>query len=296
MGSQAHSHPDRPCHSLFAALLSAAVLLLLSPPLEAASGRPRYIRTADQKTLPDGEAVADLAEARIIIFGETHGSRSHHEVQIALLRDLKKHGAEVVVGMEVFAASANPELERWSEGKMDSADIFLRFGDTWTFDWWPVYRDLLFFIQRERIPLFGINADEDLVRLVARAGLDGLDESTRSGLPDVSCSSDGRYLELLGLVMNGVPAGDGRFARFCEAQMLRDAVMAREAQGALKRWPGRIVVLLTGNFHAWRPGIASHLPVEEDLPLRIILPGGDVPFPDTETLGREADYIWIMEQ
>ncbi len=288
--------PATLCRSFLPAFLAAAALLFLSPSLEAAPRQPRYIRAADQKQLPAAKVLSDLVRARIIIFGETHGSRFHHDVQIALLADLQKRGAKLVVGMEAFPAAANPELESWSSGEMDSSEIFLRFGDTWTLDWWPVYRDLLFFIREEGIPLVGINATEDLVRLVARVGLEGLDEDTRSRLPEVSCSAEGRYLELLGLVMNGGADKDSTFNRFCQAQMLRDAVMARTSQESLERWPGRILVIFTGNFHAWRPGIASHLPREETLPVRIILPGADIAFPDGETLAKEADYLWFPER
>jgi uncharacterized iron-regulated protein len=274
------------------------VLFTISSIPSELSGAPRppaYIRALDQKPLPADEVLADLVQARIIIFGETHGSRSHHETQIVLLRHLIGEGASLVLAMEAFPESVNPDLERWSDGTMDSAELFTRFGETWTFDWWPVYRDLLFFVREKGIPLVGINADEKLVRRVARVGIDGLGEKTRNLLPEVTCTADTRYLELLGMAMNGGSASDSTFAKFCEAQVLRDAVMARASLAALRRWPDRIVVVLTGNFHAWKHGIASHLPKDEDLPVKVILPGNDVPFPDGETLAQEADYIWFPE-
>ncbi len=287
--------PALRCRLLAAAALTALLCGSPAPSLSAARDGVVYVRAADQKPMAAAEVISDLAETRIIILGEVHGSRTHHEVQLDLLRALRARGRRLVIGMEMFPASVNPELERWSEGEMDSSEIFLRFGQAWAFDWWPVYRDLFFLARQEGIPQLGLNADEELVRRVARVGLAGLDAGTRELLPLFSCDSADRYIQLLGQAMNGGSNSETTFMRFCEAQMLRDAFMARTALAASRKWKNHIVIILAGNYHAWRHGIASHLPQGEGYEVKVVLPGGDISFPDAETLAGETDYLWFTE-
>lgn len=208
---------------------------------------------------PDGgvgtlaAALPRLRAARVLVVAEDHGVYSQHAGQIDLLRALLADRAPLAVGMEAFPPAAGDQLAAWSSGAFDSADLFSLFNSRWEPETWPAYRDLLFFLREQRIPLFGIDDGRALIYRVSRAGRRALtaEESRQFALPD--CGD-----RLAAVDVSGLPDQERR-AALCDAALLRDALMSSELAGLARTRPGELVVALVGRFHADPAGVPGRL-------------------------------------
>jgi uncharacterized iron-regulated protein len=269
--------------------LALALFVLVNPP-PCAAGEVTFRNAAGETfTLP--QMLPRLRAARFLILGEVHGSYRHHAVQIELLRLLGDAGVPLAVGMETFSPAATPELVRWTSGNLDSAPLYRLFEKEWNLSNWPAYRDLLYFLRERRIPLRGINAEEVLIQRVASGGIASLSEPERRGLPPGGCRVDQRYRDLLERVVGVGEAHNGRFGAFCEAQTLRDSIMARNLDALGRENPGRLVVGMAGLYHAWKPAVPAHLAQLGADRVVVILPEEGPPRVVAE-LRSEVDYLW----
>lgn len=269
---------------------AAAALLALAISMPCVAGEVTF-RSAAGERFTLAQMLPRLRAARFLVLGEVHGSYRHHAAQIEILRLLGDAGVPLAVGMETFSAAATPELVRWTAGELESAPFYRLFEAEWSLSNWPAYRGLLFFMRERRVPLSGINADEALIRRVASGGIASLTETERRGLPPGGCSVDQRYRDLLERVVGEENKDNGRFHAFCEAQSLRDAIMARNLERLAREHPGRVVVGLAGIYHAWKPAVPARLAQLGGGPVVVLLPEDEAP-PAAADPASEADYLW----
>jgi len=275
------------CRGVFCA---AVAILALVFPLPSAAGEVVF-RSAMGEQLTLAQMLPYLRAARFLILGEVHGSYRHHAVQIEVLRLLGDAGVPLAVGMETFSSAASPELMRWTAGKLDSTPLYRLFEAEWSLSNWPAYRDLLYFLRERRIPLAGINAEEALIQRVAGGGIDSLSDAERRALPPGGCSVDPRYRALLEQAVGGGEMHNGRFRAYCEAQSLRDAIMARHLVKLERDNPGRVVVGMVGLYHAWKPAVPARLAQLGAGSVVVILPEEGPPSA-VEAFRSEVDYLW----
>ena len=70
--------------------------------------------------------MAVVGNARIVYIGETHDNPASHRLELEVLKSLSEvHPKRQAVGMEMFARSQQPALDRWVAGKLDEKG-FLR--------------------------------------------------------------------------------------------------------------------------------------------------------------------------
>jgi len=220
---------------------------------------------------PDGALLgpAEVANAasgvRYVLFGETHDSACDHEMEAALLEALAANGMPPVVGLEMVAVSEQGVLDRFGDGSIDLADLpaALAWQENWGVDF-AIYEPIFATARRWGLPLLALNLPRDLVRDVARAGIDGLPPEERARLPEIvppppEQESMLREAWEAHAGQGRAGAGDEGFRRFVLVQSLWDSQMASAAitwRRALDREP---VAILAGAGHvvngwgiAWR--------------------------------------------
>ena len=272
-------------------LILGIALYAFVGPASPRSGESLY-RLSDRKALNFSDALSDLRSARIILIGETHDSKKHHEIQLEVIRALRDAGSKLAIGLEMFRSDHQEVLDGWFGGSVSETEFIKAYYDNWNAPW-PLYADIFLYARDKRLPMAGLNVSREITRQVAEGGFASLTEAQRKQLPPVSCAVDEEYKRFIerALDMHGHHGMD--FTSFCEAQLLWDTAMAWHAVEYLKRHPDRLLVILAGSGHAWKSGIPRHIASFSDLKIRVILPE-IVGRADKETVTeRDADYLWI---
>lgn len=239
------------------ALLLAAASVLLSLLQACAEAPPRLRDLRGGREVALTEAVPALAEADLVLVGESHGNTAHHGAQLAVIRALHESGDAVCVGLEMFQRSEQGVLDRWVAGGMSEREMEEAFQRNWSVEW-PAYREVFRFCRDRRIPMAGLNVPREITRKVARQGFSSLSPGEAGLLPPISCSVDPEYEAFL-RSFTGSDGHQGAFERFCEAQLVWDAGMAAHALDFLRPRPGTTMVVMTGSVHAWKPAMPDQI-------------------------------------
>ncbi|KAB2887953.1 MAG: PDZ domain-containing protein [Desulfobulbaceae bacterium] len=250
---------------------------------------------------PFAGLVAGLADTRVVFIGETHTSMADHRLQLQLIEALHRQNPDLAIGMEMFPASSQAALDAWSSGDpaMDERDFLKasRYFQVWSQDY-RYYRDIITFVRSRKIPLVGLNIDQEVTRTVFRTGsTEALPEVARKALPvDRDLSLPG-YTDNLAAVHGMHQSGghgNGPLAGFIQAQALWDEAMAENIAGYLKRHPDRRMVVLAGNQHARKdtgipPRLARRLQLSQATVTSIQADGS------AADLAATADFVFSPE-
>jgi uncharacterized iron-regulated protein len=277
--------------SIAAALLALFVLHVFFTD-GARAESTKVFRLSDRKIISFEQMISDLKKADVVFAGEAHDNETHHRIQLEIIKALARTGIPLAAGFEMFTAESQRDLNEWEAGTLP-LDRFLRiYYKDWGFPW-PLYRDILLYVKDKKIPAIGLNLPPEIPQKVASSGFSSLTKEERGKLPpETGCVVDERYMKFIrrAYAMHG--HGDKRFLYFCEAQLLWDGVMARNVVKFVKKNPGRTVVVLAGNGHAWKRGIPEEISaLSSKIRYRAVLPyvHGYI---DPENISIEdADYI-----
>ena len=258
------------------------------------SYRPGSIVSADANgPVSFEQMIADLADARVVYVGETHTRERDHDIQLKILKALRKEHPGLCVGMEMFSRPYQEVLDQWSAGSLET-DTFIRMVHwyaNWKFDF-GLYADLLDFIRKRGVPLYGLNIAFHVPPKVAAGGLDSLLSEDAARLPAEIDLSDSEHREYVRKVFEGhhnrrLSGRQYKFAHFYQAQVLWEEVMA-ETVSRLRE--NRLMVVFTGNGHIIRDfGIPARAYRRSGARYRTVMP---VAAGRQEKLSA-ADYLWI---
>ena len=247
---------------------------------------------ADDARINLSNAREALKRHRLIFVGERHTDPMHHAMQLAVIRTLVEAGAPVAIGMEMFRSDAQPDLDQWTSGQMEAGDFQRIYYDNWNFDW-SLYAPILEYARDRRLPVVGLNLSRAITQQVAKSGFKSLSEAQRGKLDEVACRVDKTYMDFIRNAYGAHAHGQLDFTFFCEAQLVWDNTMAINAIDYLTANPETIMVVITGNGHAWKAGIPAQVKKRSALPYTVILPEIDeITAPGMIDID-DADYIFL---
>lgn len=251
------------------------------------------LNLTSRQTVSLNDLLPALARHRLILVGELHNQKAHHDAQLNIIRSLNEAGVPVAVGFEMFEKESQPALDRWVGGEMDRQTFQAVYYENWNFPW-ELYQDIFDYAREKQIPMIGLNVPRDITRQVAREGFDSLTEEQRGRLPEVACRVDKKYMQFIRRAFGAHAHGNLNFSYFCEAQLVWDTAMAIHAIEFLEAQPQRTMILVTGSGHARKLGIPDQFRRRSELPFTVILP--EVPGAiDAGTISSEdADYLYLM--
>ena len=259
-------------------------------------GCPSYehvFRTADGKTILFLEMIVDIRKVNLIFVGEVHDRSSHHQAQLEIIKALDRSGVPVAIGLEMFRAASQKELDRWVEGSSGEKEFMKVYRDNWTAPW-PLYKDIFLYAREHRIPMVGLNVADEITRKVSRQGFSSLGgEDLKHLPPGISCDIDEGYMNFIQRVYRAHQIEGKSFVHFCEAQMVWDKTMAWNLVEFLRKDPQRTVIVLAGTGHSWKKGIPEQIERLSGPSYTVILP--EVPgLIDPQAIpSSEADYILL---
>ncbi len=268
-------------------LVVAAVLTL------ASSGIAPLYSIAGEKRISLKEAASALKKDRIVLVGEQHDNAEHHAQQLAVIRSLHEAGARIAVGMEMFRSDSQSALNAWTAGEISEPAFVRIYYDNWNFDW-DLYAPILRYARDNGMPVVGLNVSREITSQVARHGFQSLSEEQRGKLKDVACIVDRTYMAFIKRAYGAHAHGNLDFTYFCEAQLVWDNIMAINALEFVDANPETVMVIVTGNGHAWKGGVPTQIANRSDVPVSVILPEiPGVTEPDLVDTG-DADYLFLQ--
>jgi uncharacterized iron-regulated protein len=229
---------------------------------------------------------------RLILVGERHTEKSHHQIQRHIIKTLDKAGIPLAVGLEMFRADSQKTLDLWVGGKKTISEFQAVYDDNWGFPW-SLYSDIFEYARQRRIPLVGLNVSREITRKVAREGFDALSREERGSLGHVACDVDPPYMDFIKRAYGVHAHGQLNFTYFCEAQLVWDTVMALHALQYLKANPGVSMVLLAGSGHAWKKGIPEQIKRRSPIPYVVVLPRAEGSVERETITVDDADYMGL---
>lgn len=231
-----------------------------------------FERVLDGQRVGFNEMIRDLGAADAVFIGELHDNPDHHRLQLEIIKGIHQSGKKVAIALEMFRAENQYWLDRWVDGNLGVLQFMELYRSNWTLPW-EMYDSIFLYARNNRIPLVALNAPDGIMKKVYRNGFDSLNEEEKRILPpNVTCSVDKSYMNFVRRNFVWHSSDEGTFIRFCEAQLLRNKVMAYRVSDYLKRNSGTVLVVVTGVGHAMRRGIPEELAGMNQLKTRIVMP------------------------
>jgi len=267
--------------------------------IRGAEGRygPGEIVDLHQARALEFPSFVDLVAPNDLVFvGEVHDNAEHHLIQVQILQALMACCGPVDVAMEFFRTPQQPVLDRYTAGEMTESE-FLEAVD-WDANWgfpFHLYRPLLSLAREHGSRVLALNVPLELVRKVARVGLEGLTQEERGRLPvqiDLTNEAHREYVREAYLMHRR--AGIPNFQFFYEAQCVYEEVMA-ESLARYFEEAGRHhrkVVAFAGNGHLeYRFGIPNRVSSRVPVAAATVLP---YPLAGETSIPSEiADFVWL---
>lgn len=221
-------------------------------------------RTGD--LLTPAELAARLADARLVLLGESHTSMEFHRAQRRLIEELALAGRPVLIGLEMYPYTAQEHLDRWVGGLLTEEGFVAlsHWYEAWGYHW-DYYRDVFLLARDRGLPMVAVNTPREVVSAVRKQGLEGLSAEDRAHVPEtVDLASDDHrtlfrafFADDEGL-HSSMP--EEQLEAMFAAQVTWDATMAHNALRALAERGGQddaVLVVLVGSGHvAYGLGIA----------------------------------------
>lgn len=243
------------------------------------------------RMLTGRQAAMRLSHARLVIIGEHHTSQRHHAAQLAVIEALHQAGVPLAIGLEMFRRENQADLDRWIAGDIAEHNFEPIYLANWGFEF-DLYRPIFEYAREQKIPMIGLNIPRDVSSQVARQGFESLTEDQKEGLNSLSCDVTSDYREFIREAYNAHAHGELEFEHFCQAQLLWDTAMAKNALAYLQKHPDKTLVLLAGRGHARKPGIPERFRKGSDMPVAVLMPEAATA-DGWEATADETDYLIV---
>ena len=272
--------------------LLVVIMILLSTNITAYAV-PQILRLSDKQPVKYIQFIEDIEHSDVIFVGETHDVAKQHENQLDIIRSLHARNVPVAIGLEMFAADSQQQLDEWTKGMLEEQYFKTIYAKNWSYDW-QLYRDIFLFARDNHIPMIALNLPKPIISKVISQGSTALNDNDKKELPaNISWTLNPPQTEYLRRVTGqvfGNKLGAAMFTNFCAAQAARNSVIAWRISQYKEKSPKNKIVVITGTWHAIKNGVPELLKQYGRLKYSVILP--DLPefvIPNITT--DEADYF-----
>lgn len=252
-------------------LLPAGCATVNQPPKQPPPQPGAIFERARTAPLDRAALAQTLAQARLVLVGESHRHPGHHAIQ-AMVLELVTQGRDprrVVLGVEWLDQTKQPACDELSAGRID-VDEFAKKVDwerVWGYDL-ELYRPILQMVRDKGLRLAALSAPLEVIRQIGRQGLASLEPSQRAAIAPALDLDDAAYRAQVAAQapMHGQMSGGG-LDDFFAAQVARDETMAHNMAAWLTPWPDgdAVGVVMVGVGHMAHglglpPRLARRLP------------------------------------
>lgn len=219
-------------------------------------------RMSDRQGVNFSQMVKAAERADVVLIGEVHDNKAHHDLQVAVIRSLLDRKIPLAIGFETMQSESQQHLDDWTRGRVSEEEFKKIFAANWTYNW-NLYREIFIVARENKIPLIALNLPKEIAKKVSRKGYQSLTEEEKKSLPaGTTCDLNNPHTEFLKKAFKGLfqNVTNGRvFSYFCEAQTLRNSGMASNIKEYHRKNPDRKFIALAGIWHAVRNAIPEQL-------------------------------------
>ena len=258
---------------LMRATLKSFILAILGLTLLLTGCSPitRAMRVEDRTIIDVRTMIDEVSTVPLVFVGERHDAAAHHALQLEVIKGLKAKGHSIAIGMEMFEESSQKTLDGWSGGTVTTNEFTKVYRSNWRNILYRLYEEIFSYARINHIPIIALNAPREIVMKVSRQGLSSLSSADKILLPpgaDAEVSDD--YVDFMRLSYWAHGRDSEDFRHICEAQMLRNRVMASRIRAYHRQHPGSVMVIIAGGGHTREKG---GIPAElGGIPFKIIIP------------------------
>jgi len=235
------------------------------------------------------EILKRIENKRVIFVGEIHAKPTSHRVQLEVIRHLVDSGKNVSIAIEIFPAAKQQYLDKWVSGAY-GRDNFVRVFSQSVNMPYGAYEHIFEYARGNKIPMIGIDSARKVIADVSKQGTQAVPAEFLEQVKFTECAEDPDYMGLLGFSgkreyhQTGMPF-------LCEAQRLRDAVMAYNISRILHENTATIVVM-TGMMHSAKIAVPEMLQKHTTVDSVVLMPEMIISFTNGNQTIDFADYIW----
>jgi uncharacterized iron-regulated protein len=204
-----------------------------------------------KNTLSLETIIENISQTPVIYLGEGHTLFEDHRVQLEVVRGLYERERKFGIGMEMFTKPTQQSLDSYISGKTTEKEFLKssRYYKDWKYNY-HLYREILQFAKDKNIPVIALNQEQELIRKVARQGIDGLSSKEKEKLPPDMDMSDEKYKKRLKQAYGQHDASRGiSFENFYQSQILWDETMAHAIDDFLSQNQDHQIVVIAGSGH-----------------------------------------------
>lgn len=195
------------------------------------------------------ELVGSLKKGDVLVLGEFHDQKPHHQNHENILNELLAQGLTFDVGMEFFYDyRKQPLVEQYLFEQINEADFLKAIG--WGGDNFDFYRNKVLAPLEVGGKTFAINAPQELTRAIARKGLSSLTPELQLLMPPNFAIGNTQYLERFKEAVGGDHFPEDQLQNYFAAQSVWDDTMAWQSLQNFSTSTRDIFVIIVGDFHA----------------------------------------------
>ncbi len=260
------------------------------PAVQGCATLPSHFISVDHRRLVRfDEILREIGNEKVIFVGEGHSREEDHLVQFEVIKYLHEGGKRVAIALEMFPFDMQNVLDQWVKGSLTKNNFERAYYETWNVPY--RYYDRIFeFAKERRIPLFGINVNKARIGEVAKRGTGILSEEFRQKIGITTCAQSPEYEKIVGHFEPAISHATG-LPFFCEAQLLRDTMMAHVIAEIMKNGDYTVVVL-AGSAHALKTAVPGILLRQSNLSSRVLMSRDFRELLPEEPDWSIADYLW----
>ncbi len=263
--------------------------------------------TLSGEVIAPAQMAAALADTGLLFIGENHTSMDFHIAQLQTIKALHEAGREVLIGLEMFPYTQQPELDNWNDGLLTEEGFLELVG--WYKYWgyhWNYYRDIFLYARENDIRFYAVNTPRAVVTAVRKKGFRDLTDEEAGLLPpgevDTSSKDHQRMYRAFFDEDDALHMTDEVLEGMYRAQATWDATMGWNAVKALDQHggPDAIMVVLIGSGHvAFGLGAERQVAPYYDgkisslIPVPVVDGDGD---PVGKVRASYANFIWGLPE
>ena len=235
------------------------IALLILSILPVFSQEYKIIDTKMNKEIELKEMVERLGDYDVIFFGEFHGNKILHSLEIELLKIFYRNNKNLIISMEMFERDVQPILDKYLSNEISEAD-FLTESRAWS-NYKTDYKPLIEFAKENELTVVAANIPRRYASMISKQGMNALDSLSQEEKKFVAGKHkvfDDEYKDRFIRTMQSnmkhnskMPSGMMKnFDQIYAAQCIKDDTMAESILKYQHIPPRRKVIHFNGDFHS----------------------------------------------